>query len=229
MKISVLTLARKRSRFLSHFLFNFLNKTSNHENTELLIMASANDDWNHDLFEYFKKYPNIHFFFEDSKYGKKGRHLFFNELVKHSKGDWILHTCDDQTFITQNWDNIIRNFIVSNKIDSNKPNIVIPTFDNTGSVDHFVSRGYLNILNRLGDHCNIDSWINDLGDRLPRSMIHNCYIPIMHDHTTEPEIFQPEYLLCDTSEGDKLNVPEWNSDIYKQNIIENANILIKGK
>lgn len=211
MKISVLTLARKRSRFLSHFIFNFLNTTADYKNTELLVMASANDDWNEDLFKFFAtrpKYP-IKFFFEDRKLGKYGRHLFFNELAQSASGDWLLHTCDDQIFIHQGWDNYIRSMIRTKGITPDKAHMIIPSFDNTGDVDQMVSRGFVNILGRIGGYGNIDSWLNEVREVMPADRVHKTPDNLMRDLTVYPEIFTPEYQTADTSEGDKL--PKWES------------------
>lgn len=169
-------------------------------------MASENDDWNKDLFAYFKDHPSIKFFFEDRKLGKHGRHLFFNELAEKSTGEWVLHTCDDQMFIIDGWDNYIRSLAKS--IDSSKINIIIPQFSNTGDVDHFLSRGYIKAMG-MGGYGNIDSWINEVRDVMPPDRIHRTPEAIMYDMTVDVEIFTPEYLTADTSEGDKL--PKWET------------------
>ena len=61
-RISLLLAARRRSRFLSHFLFSYFTRTKSLVDTELLVMASECDDWNRDLFKFFENYP-VKFFF----------------------------------------------------------------------------------------------------------------------------------------------------------------------
>ncbi len=218
MKISVLVLARRRSRFLATYLYNFLTKTKDLENTELLVMASENDDWNEDVFNYYKDFPNIKFFFEDRKLGRAGRHIFFNELAEKASGDWILHTCDDQRFIMDGWDNYLREMIVAGGIDSNKVHMILPKFDNIGHVDHMISRGYLNAAGRVGGYGNIDSWINGVRDSLPPDRVHFTPDELMHDFTHHPEIYTPEYLISDISVGKRF--PKWNSPEVKQDLLQ---------
>lgn len=211
-----MTLARRRSRFLSHFIFNFLNTTADLDNTELLVMASEDDDWNADLFKFFANHPSIKFFFENEKLGKYGRHIFFNRLAKEATGEWLLHTCDDQIFILDGWDNYVRKYIKDNHIDSNKINFLIPRFDNTGFVDHFLSRGYLEQAGWIGGFGNIDSWINNVREGLSTDRTHLMEEKMMRDLTLYPEIYSPEYLNCDISCG--LELPKWEDPIIKNGI-----------
>ena len=211
-KITVMTLARRRSRFIAGFVFNFLNTTGTHKNTELLIMASDNDDFNKDLYDWIKARPSlpIKLFFEDRKLGKHGRHIFFNELAEKASGQWILHTCDDQRFIYQGWDNYIRSLINTNGLDPDKIHMIIPSFDNTGDVDQMLSKGYIKAMGQVGGYGNIDSWINEVREVMPPNRVHLTPDVLMHDMTPySEEIYKPEYLAADTSEGDKL--PKWKS------------------
>lgn len=218
MKISVLVLARRRSRFLAHYILNFLNHTTDMENTELLVMASEDDDWNKDLIEFCSQYKNIKFFFENDRLGRHGRHIFFNRLAEKAEGEWILHTCDDQMFVRKGWDNYVRDYVRDHSLDHNKVNILIPRFNNTGSVDHFVSRGYLNALGMVGGYGNIDSWINNVLEEIPSDRIKMMPDELMCDLTVYPEILTPEYLKMDDSEGRKL--PAWDSEEVKEGIFQ---------
>jgi hypothetical protein len=215
MLLSVLTLARRRSKFLSHYILNFLNTVEDLDNIELLVMASANDDWNEGLFKFFKGHKSIKFFFEDSKLGGYGRHIFFNELAKKTKGDWILHTCDDQMFIIDNWDTKFKSF--AKNIDHKKANIVIPRFDNTGYVDHFLSRGFYTALGRMGGYPNIDTWINHVSSVLPKGRIRQTPFVMMHDFTPDTDIDTPDHLLTDVSVGQKNHIP-WEAIETQDNL-----------
>lgn len=181
-------------------------------------MASLNDDWNADLFKFFQsrpKYP-VKFFFEDRKLGKYGRHIFFNELAEKAFGDWILHTCDDQMFIYNGWDNYLRSFV--GHISPDQVHMVIPLFNNTGYVDQMLSRGYINAVGRVGGYGNIDSWLNMIRDGLPPERVHITPDALMSDLTVYPEIFTPEYMAADNSEGKKL--PLWESSEVRQDLLQ---------
>lgn len=226
-KIAVLTLARRRSRFLSHFLFNYCTMTKDFENTKLFVMANAEDDYNKDIFTFFKLHPEygVKFLFENSGLGVYGRHLYFNELASATDSDWLLHTCDDQMFIYENWDGFIRDYIISKNIDAAKVNVIIPKFSNMGAVDHMVSRGYINALGRLGGYGNIDSWINRLLAKLPQNRVFYPSRSIMYDFTPDAEIYTPEYLAVDDTKGQLL--PMWGSEEVEKDLILEGNKLLE--
>lgn len=218
MKISVLTIARRRSRFLSHFLFNYCAMTKNLIDTNLFVMANAGDDYNKDVFKFFEMHPEygIKFFFEDSGLGVYGRHIYFNDLAKIADGDWIFHTCDDQMFIYKGWDDYLRKYIIDKNINFSKMNVIIPAFENTGIVDHIVSRGYINILGRLGGYGNIDSWINRILKEVPQDRVYYPSQKLMYDFTPNAEIHTPEYLTIDDTKGNLL--PKWDSEEIKNDL-----------
>ena len=176
-------------------------------------MASEGDEFNADLFKFFEETAEIYpvkIFFENKKLGKYGRHIFFNELVKKATGDWILHTCDDQRFTMDEWDLYLRNYIIKEKIDSSKIHIINPLFNNTGWVDQMVSKPYLNVLGRLGGYGNIDSWFGNIMENLKETdRVHVTPDSLMTDLTLYPEIYTPEYMQGDISEGVKL--PRWDT------------------
>lgn len=226
-KISVLSLARRRSRFLSHFLFNYCTMTKDLENTNLFVMANAKDDYNKDVFKFFEVHSeyNIKFLFEDSGLGVYGRHIFFNDLVKNTDGDWIFHTCDDQMFIYEAWDNYLRDYIINKNIDSSKINIIVPAFENAGTVDHIVSRSYINILGKLGGFGNIDSFINRILEAIPQNRIFHPLQKLMYDFTVDSEIHTPEYLTTDTTKGNLL--PKWGSKEVEDELSLEINKILK--
>ena len=206
MKLSILGISRKRSKFLAKFLASYVNLTNDQENTELLMMVSKDEDWNTEIIEHFRQRHGVKFFFEDWKLGGRGRHVFFNELAMQASGEWMQHACDDHLFVMKDWDEYIRASILHRSLDPLKVHVIIPKFSNTGSCAHLLSRGYLAVLGKIGGCGNIDSWINSVLEGIPQERItHLNDESIMFDHSAHQEILAQEYLhpIIDTSEGDK--------------------------
>lgn len=163
-KISVLVSARKNSKYLAKFIFGYLEKTSDLNNCELLVMTNDDDTWNEDLIAYFlNTKENIRFFTENLGLGRGGLHQYFNSLVMRSNGHWIIYFCDDHYIAMDGWDSYTRNFISDKNLNSNDVWCIVPKFENVGAMNHIVSRGYIRAMGGiLGRHGNIDSYINDV-------------------------------------------------------------------
>lgn len=190
--ISILLTIRKNSKFFSKFLVSYLKNTKDFSNVELLVLASKQDTWNTDLFEYHK--DKIRLFYEDMNVGKNGRHFFFNMLAENAKGNWLWHMCDDH-YLLEGYDEYVTEFIRLKNIDSEKINMIVPRVDNSGSISHILSRGWYKATGRIGYHGNIDSYLNNVADRMiyTDSAVHHLNEPILHDYTVDPTIMTPEH------------------------------------
>ena len=65
---------------------------------------------------------------------------------------------------------------------------MVPGFDNAGTMNHIVSRGFVNTLGYLGGHGWIDSYINAVLYRVFKEtisdrLIQNIDVPLFHDFT----------------------------------------------
>lgn len=170
-RISVLASARPNSKYLAKYIMGYLTHTADLVNTELLVMASARDEWNKDLFAYFGD-KGIRFFFEDYQLGRRGLHLYFNDLARHATGDWLLYMCEDHVFAARGWDDYVRR--VAGKYNKDLIYVLLPKFKFPvpGHMSHILSRGYYQVCGQLGGHGNIDTWVNVViealaGDRKP--------------------------------------------------------------
>ncbi len=213
-KISVLLLARKRSRFLSHFLFNYFSTTANVTNTELLVMATEGDEWNKDLFKFFEQFP-VRFFFENRKLGKNGRHILFNELLKIASGDWILTVSDDHIFTIPDWDESIRTFVESQGIDHDQVFVLLPRHNNAGEISHILSRRWVDTVGRIAECGAVDSWINEVCIGLPPARIRRTFDVLMSDLGQNYE-WVDDCGQQDTSRGDIL--PRFGMEEVSQQI-----------
>mgnify|MGYP001309640489 CR=1 FL=1 len=188
-KISVLVAARKDSKYLAKFLFGYFGRTDDWENTEILVMLNQHDTWNQELVGMFRKPPyNVQFFYEDYQLGRSGLHIYFNDLLKHATGQWIVYFCEDHFIIYDGWDNRVRSELINRKANPQKAYVIVPVFDNAGAMNHIVSRGFVDAIGDLGKHGWIDSYINGVMHRLFKEqpserLIKNIDDPLFHDFT----------------------------------------------
>lgn len=175
--ISVLIAARKNSKYLAKFLFGLAANTQYPAGIQTLVMLNEDDTWNRELVHYFDLHQDflpIEFHTENYGLGRAGLHVYFNDLLQHATGDWIIYFCEDHFITMHGWDTYLQRVIAGitqqgdslNKpfpLDPSEPWIIVPKFDNAGSMNHIVSRGYIDALGGvLGRHGWIDSYINDL-------------------------------------------------------------------
>lgn len=196
MKISQLLILRKNSKFFSKFLISWLKNTKNFNNVELLILANEEDTWNKDFFEYYQ--DKITVYHENLHYGKEGRAEFYNILAEMATGDFLWHMCDDHYITKNGYDEYLMNYIIEKNIDPNKPNVIMPTVGNSGSISHILSRGYYKAVGSLGRHGNIDSYINHMLEMsFCPQIIHKPTEEILIDFTVDPTIMTPEHSKID--------------------------------
>ena len=213
--LSLMLTIRKNSKFFSKFLIGYLSKTKNFSNVELLILASEGDTWNKDLFDYY----HLNVIYENLRCGKGGRHLFYNELAKHAKGDWLWHFCDDHYLIMDGYDEYILDYIKQNNIDSNQIHSIVPVVSNSGSISQILSRGWYETVGRMGGQGNIDSYLNTVAERmLCPERIHYPPHAIMTDFTVDSTIMTPEHSYVELDPSYKFypfNSPETDAEINK--------------
>jgi hypothetical protein len=193
-KISMLAPARPESKFLTHLVLAFLNKTKNFDDTELLIMPAKRNKWNDDMMQYISRHePSVKFIDEPEELGQRGHHVYMNELLKHAKGDWISNFCDDMDILLRDWDEVLRDFIRSKQLDPDKCWMLIPRFIVSGAVEHVLSRGWVDITGHNFMYPNGDSWLNGVMDATPEEFRQNRRLEIpnvmFEDFSHEPEYF----------------------------------------
>ena len=195
MMFSLLVSCRKNSKFLAKLIFSYLSKTKNLDQTEMLIMISNEDTWNTDLLNFVCTiYPDrIKVFREDYGMGRKGLHVYFNELAAKSRGDWLWYFCDDHDIVMQDYDWYIKSIIDLHQMNPHKIYQIIPRCSNSGSIAHILSRGWFDISGDLGKHANIDSYINYVTFYLPEYRIFRPDDPVIIDYTADPTIMTPEH------------------------------------
>lgn len=163
---SILIAARKNSKYLAKFLFGLYENTSNIDDCQVLVMLNKHDTWNKELVEYFSWAEDIEFFYEDLGLGRTGLHLYFNTLLKHAIGDWVVYWCEDHQIILPGWDKVVIEKIDRLKLDPNQVWCLIPKFDNVGAMNQILSRGYIKAMGGiLSRHGNLDSYINDVNEQ----------------------------------------------------------------
>jgi hypothetical protein len=242
--ISVLVAARKNSKYLAKFLFGyFANTFERHINIEVLVMLNKNDTWNKDLVRYFEQNTNwnIRFFYEDYGLGRAGLHTYFNDLYKHTTGQWIVYFCEDHYIVEQNWDQGLRAVIdgtafaevapgqpfslqhQEGRLDPTKIWCIVPRFDNAGSMNHVLSRGFAEHMGGyLARHGNLDSYINDVIRHIPRQRRIAVDLPWFHDFTHDvPSPMDDSHLQSVISPAGK-KLPKYDDPIMDRYIKEDT-------
>lgn len=239
-KITVLLAARKNSKYLAKFLFGLYERTGDLENIEVICMANGNDTWNEELFYYYGSTITgsgirpVRFMFEDMGLGRAGLAVYFNLLVKHAKGDWIIYFCEDHFINSRDWDLKVLAKIRDLALDPAKVYCLIPKFDNAGAMNQILSRGYIKAMGGyMAQHGNLDSYINDvnhlafgmaadrennkLGDRVIKfdeDMFHD----FTHDHPSPMDDAHLQSVISDRG----LEMPKYDDPMVAEWIAHDA-------
>jgi hypothetical protein len=200
--ISILIASRKNDKFLSKILMSIMTKTSDFKNVEVLVMASQQDEWNQDLFKFYQSQDklNIKFYFEDYHYGNRGLGVYFNELAKESKGDYLWYLCSDHDIILQDYDKFILNYIECEKqLSKDKIWGIIPGMRDVGPISHIISRKLYETLGNISQSDKIDSWYNDILGRIQQDRLYTISgTQMMTDYTPKYNyILSPDHCKID--------------------------------
>ena len=182
MKISILIASRKNSKYLAKFLLGFQRYTKHPENVEVKVILPESDTWNKELIEL---HPEIEWVRESYNYGRAGLHVYFNDLAKKATGDWLIYFCDDHFISKDGWDDYLLREIERWGLDHNGIYCIIPKLENTGPVNQIVSRGFYNALGALGRNAWIDSYINDVAERIPQDHVFRLNEPTFYDFSAD--------------------------------------------
>lgn len=187
--ISLLVPVRKNSPYLVNFLISFLKNTYCFDDVELIILISKEEKWNLEIIDFLKHdndADNFKVMTKELDAERDGLHLFWNQMAKEARGNWLWYLCDD-FYLYPNYDKTL-NSVLKN-LDSDKINVIVPRVENSGSITHVLSRGYYNAVG-MGKHGNMDSYINWV---LEAAKIENCIT-----HISDP-------ILLDFSRNDPLS------------------------
>ncbi len=206
-KITVLVAARKDSKYLAKFLHNYANKTIEDGSIELLVMMSAQDTWNKEIVTDFMD-RGVRFFEENKGWGRNGLHLYYEMMMPFANGDWVIYFCEDHNIVQYGWNKIIEQVISGRKLDASSPYVLVPGWDNTGSMNHVLSRGYIDAVG-ISHHGNLDSYINHVSPMIPGN--HIVPLPVLfHDFTHDGDLMDPENSRVKLSE-EGMALPAWDS------------------
>ena len=186
MKLSVLVSARRDSKYLAKFLFAYFAHTDRAWDTEILVMLNQRDTWNVELIDHFA--GMVQFFKEDYNQGRAGLHNYYNELAKHATGDWIVYFCEDHLITLHNWNRYILDEVEFLGLDPGQVWCLVPTLVNEGplhKVNHVLSRGYYSALGCISRSAWLDSYINDITERIPSERTIVLPLPMIYDFSAD--------------------------------------------
>lgn len=222
--LSVLA-ARKDSKYLAKFLARYEATTSS---ANLRVMVSAQDSWNTDIISLFEGRdttgPSYEFLFENRGLGRKGLHLYYEDLYEGQEFDWLIYFCEDHSIEVFDWDTIILD--VLDNFDPSKPYIAVPGWDNIGAMNHVVSRGFIEAMGgRLAGHGNLDSFLNFVADRIPSRQV--VRLPVLfHDYTHDVPSMMDESRSVVALSAEGLALPDFFSEEVQKDI-EQCALLVR--
>ena len=186
--ISILLTARENSKYLAKFITTFVAHTKTRD-VELLIFIPPADTWNKELFECFK--DKIRIIPDNTGMGRGAGHIFYSELAKEAKGEWLWYVCDDH-YLFDGYDEYILSYIQEHNLDSKKINVIAPFVSNSGRISHILSRKVVELVG-FGQHGNVDSYINEMLEYLEvltgeRRLPYVPSIPVMSDFSLDKEL-----------------------------------------
>lgn len=156
--ISLLLTARENSKYLAKFIATFLVNTHDFNNVELLIFLPSTDTWNKEIIELAG--DKVKVIPDHTGLGRGASHIFYNEIAKEAKGEWLWYLCDDH-YLLDGYDKYISDYIKDLNIDPTKVNVIAPACSNSGRVSHILSRKTFELVG-FGQHGNVDSYINEM-------------------------------------------------------------------
>lgn len=235
--ITVLISSRKNSKYLSKFLFGLLQNTRQLSRLDVRVIMNEHDSWNDDLVYFYEHYrhPSGHWPFsftrENLRLGRAGLHEYFNMLLPEAGavGEWVIYFCEDHYINYDGWDRALRAYISGEHqsgdsagktfpLDPDDIWVLVPKFDNAGSMNHVVSRGFIKALGgKIGNHGWIDSYINDLMKDMPDRVI-RVDEEWFHDFTHDkPSPMSDAHLQTVISEKGKA-LPKYDSQTTRHRL-----------
>ena len=152
--ISLLLPTRKRINLLTDCINSIVNNCESKDNFEILFAIDPDDN---EMIEYIKKFDqcNFQYLIMEIRYGYGKLNEYVNRLCQIAKGDLLWLFNDDAEILTKDWDRIILNNTMSNKIE-------LYNFNNNNhrpNIFPMITKKMYNILGYFSKHPCIDSYV----------------------------------------------------------------------
>ena len=173
MKIALLCPVRCNSAYLAHFLADVITKTKSDPIVDLYLLIHPGDTWNSSIIAQAIAFApeRIHFVQQNDLLGRRGLNVYYQQLISESakdKPDWFGLMCEDFTILKYGWNTLVESDLAGRH--PAVPFVYLPRMKSTGSVCHFLSRGYVDAVDGvIAGHWSVDSWINEVIEPL------HCY------------------------------------------------------
>lgn len=244
--ITVLISARKNSKYLAKFLFGLVERTHSLPRLDVRVILNEHDTWNSDLQAFYERYTigdwrPFKFYRENLRLGRAGLHEYFNMMLDEPVGEWVVYFCEDHFINARFWDQHLRKYISGEERSGDSEGkqfplnpddvwVLVPKFDNAGSMNHIVSRGFIKALGgKIGNHGWIDSYINDLfyTDGPLRNRVIRIDEEWFHDFThDQPSPMSDAHLQTVISARGK-NLPKYDTAVVRHRIALDREALLK--
>lgn len=220
--------SRKNSKFLAKFLCDYNERT---DRAPLSVVFHADDTWNQSLIKLFYDLNGggrrgWEFTDEDLGMGRGGLHVYLRLALESwinadptRSYEWAAYFCEDHNVVMPGWDQCVLSHVDSLGLNPDEPHILVPRWDNTGAMSHILSRGFIKAMgSRLASHGNMDSYLNDIADKLPRGHVH--MLPVMfHDFTHDrPHMLDDAHTRVEVTR----DWPPYQSDTVQGRIAEDV-------
>lgn len=185
-RIQSLVSARKNSKYLAKFVFDYMQKTAHPDgSTPLAISIHYQDQWNASLLEFLETKRDMFVMYDSDNLGRYGLHKYFARLYSNlPSAEWYVYFCEDHNIVVNNWDSLIRAYIQDRSLNPELPYCIVPKFDNAGAMNHILSAGFLKSMEKpFGGTGWVDSYINEVNKHLPKENVIKIDDELFHDFT----------------------------------------------
>jgi hypothetical protein len=157
--ISVLLPSRGRPDSLLMAIGSLLAQADDRDGIEVLVALDADDEATFGLIANGYWPSPAKFWIAPERYGYGRLHEYFNALAQQATGKWLMSFNDDARMLTQGWDTVV---------EAQGPAVLWATANHVPHCCVFPvwPRAWSVATGRVAGCWSVDSWIQDIGERL---------------------------------------------------------------
>lgn len=153
--ISLLCPSRTRHKLLYDNLTTTLfNATSDIE----VLVGIDKDDPGREFYDVLDDFGSAVKVVKFDPVGYHQLHVYYNELARKAKGDWLMLFNDDGVIVSEHWDKLFQEF------DPDEP-LVLNFWHEIDNLFPAISRKLYDIIGHFSLQTHADSWVQQIGER----------------------------------------------------------------